>query len=171
MQEDTLLETMHLSDDVIDALTSAAQEVGASETWLPARQGILVLLVPRVLRIVHAAVLTLPPAVLSRRTIRQNALRVLAYTRADVRLGALFEMADRSPDALRDILSGDVDQEYEPYRYNLIVLLGVFARHGLINGVTRADRLERVDKAMSRARDIHKDRIHKDRFAEEGESC
>ena len=150
---------VHLPDDVIDALVSAAREVGARETWLPPGQGVLVRIVPRAIRILHAAALTLPEKKFERRTIRQNTLRVLAYARADIRLGALFELAVEAPEALRDLLGGDLDQEYEPYRYNMIVTLGIFARHGLVHGVTRPDRLERVGRAMTRARDMRKNNI------------
>ncbi len=159
MLDQSIQGDIHLPDDVIDALISAAREVGARETWLPASQGILVRIVPRAIRILHAAALTLPEKKFERRTIRQNTLRVLAYARADIRLGALFELAVEAPEALRDLLGGDVDQEYEPYRYNMIVTLGIFARHGLVHGVTRPDRMKRVSHAMNRARDMRKNRL------------
>lgn len=154
MHQSSAIDDMHLPDEVIHALRSAADDVQTSETWIPERQGLLAGLLPRAIRLVINAIDHLPPEAMPRRMIRQNTLRFLSYVRADLRLGTLLELAMEAPDALRDLLAGDIDEEYAPYRYNIHVLAGLFARHGLVQGILRTDRLKRVDGAMLQARAI-----------------
>lgn len=154
MRKQSATDDMHLPEEVIAALQSAAEDVRMSETWIPEQQGLLSGLVPRAVRLVISSIDHLPPQAMPRRMIRQNTLRFLSYVRADLRLGTLLELAMDAPDALRDLLAGEIDEEYEPYRYNIHVLAGLFARHGLIQGVLRPDRLKRVDAAMVQAQGI-----------------
>ena len=159
MQDQSLSGDIFLPDDVIDALTSAMREISSRENWIPPGQGALVRLVPRAIRILSAAAHSLPEGVFARKTIRQNTLRIMAYARADIRLGALLELAIHNEVALRDILCGSVDAAYEPYRYNMIIALGIFARHGLVAGVTSPERLDRVSSANEHAAALRKKRI------------
>lgn len=156
MQEFISPEDLQLPDDVVDALMSAAREVNKIETWLPKGQGTLIRVIPRAMRILNAALTSLPEKVIERKTIRQNTLHILSYARADIRLMTIFDLGLHAPESLFDLLSGEIDPEYVPHRYNLVTTLGFFARHGLINGVTSPERVARVDRAMRRARDMHK---------------
>ena len=149
-------EDLHLPDDVVDALISTAREMEPIETWLPKSQGVLMHIVPRAIRILNAALTSFPERLLERRTIRQNTLHILSYARADIRLMTIFDLSVNAPEALHDLLSGEIDPEYVVHRYNLVTALGFFARHGLINGVTHPDRVQRTQSAIMRARRMRK---------------
>lgn len=150
---------LDLPEDIIDALVSAAQEVNAIETWLPPRQGVIARVVPRAIRLLNAALIYLPEKLIERRTIRQNVLHMLAYTRADIRLMTIFDIALNSPEALHDLISGPIDPEYAPHRYNLVTTLGIFARHGLISGIANPKRIDRAERAIEKARRLRKNLV------------
>lgn len=154
--DETPQDDLNLPDDVVDALVSTAREADLMETWVPKRQGIILRVVPRALRLLSVAISSLPESVMERKTIRQNTLHILSYARADIRLKTLFDMGINTPEILHDLLSGDIDPEYVPHRYNIITSLGIFARHGLINGITSPERVIRADRAMRRSKQFHK---------------
>lgn len=153
--QNSMTDDLQLPDDVVDALMSAARESNAIETWLPKRQGVLLRIIPRMLRILDAALSSLPEKVIERKMIRQNALHILSYARADIRLMTIFDLGLNSPEALYDLLSGEIDPEYVPHRYNLVTSLALFARHGLVSSITNPERVVRADKALKKARHLH----------------
>lgn len=150
-----------LSLEVLDSLQSAADEVQRRETWLPPGRGVLMHVIPRLIRLAHAAGANLPEKVFVRRTIRQNTLRALAYAPPDTRLATLFDLALTAKPTLSDLLIGPIDPEYEPYRYNIVTTIGIFARHGLIRAISDPVRVRKVEAAFVEARKILTDQTDK----------
>lgn len=150
-----------LSLEVLDSLQSAADEVKRRETWLPPGRGVLMHVIPRLIRLAHATAANLPEKTFVRKTIRQNTLRALAYASPDTRLATLFDLALTAKDTLSDLLIGPIDPEYEPYRYNIITTIGIFARHGLIRTVSDPARVRRVEAAFIEAGRIQADQKDK----------
>lgn len=141
-----------LPETVVTALISASDEISQRETWAAPRRGGAAAAVPRIISIVMAAQGMIRPGSSVRTYVRQNSLRVLAYLPADLRLGALIDMASRNPEALDDIFSGKISQEFEVYRYNVISTLGVFARHGLVEEVFTRENIEAVGQSVQDVR-------------------
>lgn len=151
-----------LPDEIVDAILSAARETETRETWLPENRGVFLRVMPRLVGVAHRATRTLPEDAAARKMIRQNTLRILAYTRPDLRLATLMDLALRDPETLRDLMCFRIDGEYEPYRYNIITSLGIFSRHGLLKAVTTPDRIERVSGAFMRARSMRSSSTNKE---------
>lgn len=132
-----------LPETVVTALISASDEVSRNESWTAPRRGGASAVVPRVMTVIAAAQVGLRDGA-TRNFVRQNALRILAYLPADLRLSALIEMATKHPEAIDDLFTGNISKPFEVYRFNIITSLGVFARHGLVEEVFTRDRIERV---------------------------
>lgn len=141
-----------LPPTVASALVTASQEISASEKWVPARRGALGSTVPRLMSVIFAINAMVGPDRPARRKIRETSLRLLAYLPADLRFGAILEVAVRDPDVLDDLLSGSISSDHEVYRYNIFLALGVFARHGLVEEVFSMDRLDRVGRIVERTK-------------------
>ncbi len=137
-----------LSETVVSALISASDEISAKETWAASRRSGASALVPRIMGLIIIAPRMLRRDHSVRIYIRQNVLKVLAYLPADLRLGSLIDMAGRNPEALDDIFSGHIAEDYEIYRYNVISSLGIFARHGLVEEVFTAERIKTVGDSV-----------------------
>ncbi len=137
-----------LSETVVSALISASDEISAKETWAASRLSGASALVPRIIGLIVTAPKMLRRDHSARIYIRQNILKVLAYLPADLRLGCLIDMAGRNPEALDDIFSGHIAEDYEIYRYNVISSLGIFARHGLVEEVFTAERIRAVGQSV-----------------------
>ena len=142
-----------LSETVVSALISASEELSTRETWATTRRSGASAMVPRVMSIIMSAQHMLRRDNPVRIYVRQNVLKILAYLPADLRLGALIDMAGRNPDALDDIFTGKVSEEFEIYKYNVISSLGVFARHGLVEEVFTQSRIKDVSNSV---RDSHR---------------
>lgn len=141
-----------LPETVVTALISASEEISERETWVAPRRGGAAAIVPRLISIVMAAQGMIRPTSSLRSYVRQHSLRVLAYLPADMRLGALIDMASRNPEALDDIFAGQISEEFEVYRFNVISTLGVFARHGLIEEVFTRENIEAVGRSVQDVR-------------------
>ncbi|MBW3243609.1 hypothetical protein KUV57_13125 [Epibacterium sp. DP7N7-1] len=141
-----------LPETVVTALISASDEIAQRETWAAPRRGGAAAAVPRIISIIMAAQGMLRPSSSVRAYVRQNSLRVLAYLPADLRLGALIDMASRNPEALDDLFSGKISKEFDVYRYNVISTLSVFARHGLIEEVFTRENIEAVGQSVQSVR-------------------
>ncbi|MCE6959693.1 hypothetical protein LAZ40_11750 [Cereibacter sphaeroides] len=139
-----------LPETVIDSIMTASSELSARETWVPRNHGFIPVLVPRLIALMVGASRRLDPDGLAARMVRQNALRVLAYLEADVRLTLLLDLARRAPAVIDDLFAGPIDDPYEPYRYNIFASLGIFARHGLIREIFTPERIASVRQAMIR---------------------
>ncbi|MCW3782567.1 hypothetical protein OM960_13325 [Defluviimonas sp. CAU 1641] len=137
-----------LPETVVSALIGASDEIAASETWVAPRRGGVSGAVPRIMSVIMASNAMLRRDTAARSFVRSSCLRVLAYLPADLRLSALIDLANRNPEALDDIFSGSIPEEYEIFRFNILASLGVFARHGLIEEVFTRDRIEAVGKAV-----------------------
>lgn len=140
-----------LPETVVDSILTASQEIAERETWVPRNHGLIPALVPRLVSLMISSSRRLDPEGRSARLVRQNILRVLAYLEADIRITLLLDLARRAPGVIDDLFAGDIEEAYEPYRYNLFTTLGVFARHGLIREVFTPSRIATVRDAMTRS--------------------
>lgn len=140
-----------LPETVVDSILTASQEIGERETWVPKNHGLIPALVPRLITLMVSASRRLDPEGAPARLVRQNTLRVMAYLEADIRITLLLDLARRAPGVVDDLFAGDIDDAYEPYRYNLFTTLGVFARHGLIREVFTPSRIATVREAMTKS--------------------
>lgn len=137
------------------ALLITMQELEDHEVWAISNSRLLSGFADHAIRIFSAAVKGLPPTSRARKIVRQNTVRVIAYLPAGLRISMLFSMARLSPAIIQDMMKGEIDSEFEPHRYNIIVTLGIFARNGLFLGVTEPGRIGRVQSSLRRAREIH----------------
>jgi hypothetical protein len=142
--------TDHMTGSVVASIVSASEEIAARETWSPRGRGVFPVLAPRLVALVTHASRSLDPDGLAARTVRQNALRLMAYMDADLRIAMLLDLAARRQAVIDDLFCGPVDEAFEIYRYNLFSSLGIFARHGLVREVFTEDRLGQVRGAMTR---------------------
>jgi hypothetical protein len=160
MQNENTHNNGALSETVVAALISASEELSTRETWVASRRSGASAMVPRVMSVIMSSQKMLRRNNPVRIYVRQNVLKILAYLPSDLRLGALIDMAGRNPDALDDIFTGEVSEDYEIYKFNVISSLGVFARHGLVEEVFTQSRINEVGQSV---RDSHRKAAMKSR--------
>lgn len=85
-------------------------------------------------------------------TTRRDILLVLSYLPAKTRLGFLFAMAERQPDALEALLADAYDRRLEPVYYNILATIGSFARHALLADIFSSERLKRAEMIVRSGR-------------------
>lgn len=148
------METDRLQDPlprpIMRALSSAAREVSASEVWVSGQQSAMAGILARLVAMMHGGAIGRAGPLAQ--PIREQSLRLLAYLPAELRFAALLNVVRTRPDAIDDMLSGHVRQEYVVYRYNILSSLGVFARHGLVEEVFTRERMQAVGPIIGRVR-------------------
>lgn len=142
-----------LPEPVANALMTTANHLRRKEAWVPPVRGAVMLGMPRLIGIAVASTSEIDPDSAAAQAVRQGVLRILAYLSADIRVMVLIRIATMNTEALDDILTGKIDPDHRAYRYNIMTSLGVFARHGLVNEVMTAERIDRVSNSLDRVRE------------------
>lgn len=139
-------------NEIEEALLVTMQEMSDHEVWAVPAGRLVSDFGAHAIRIFSASVRSLPPSSRARRIVRQSTIRIIAYLPAAMRISLLFSLARMSQLLIHDLMKGDIDSEFEPHRYNIIVTLGIFARNGLFLGVTEPSRIGRVQAAILEAK-------------------
>lgn len=142
-----------LPGTVIGGIKSTVRILHPRENWIPNAHSIAMMSAPRLVNIAVAFSQWDIHEQDIRTLIRGGIIRALAYLKAESRISVVMEIARKYPEALDDILLGEIPDSAIPQRYNVFAALGLMARHSLINEVMDPAAIKTVRGALAKIED------------------
>lgn len=146
-----------LPGTVIGGIKSTIRILHPREVWIPNAQSVAMMSAPRLVNIAVAFSQWDIHEDDIRKLIRGGIIRALAYLKAESRISVIMEIARKYPEALDDILLGEIPDSAIPQRYNVFAALGIMARHSLINEVMDPDNVKAVRDSLAKIDDEDED--------------
>lgn len=148
--ENTL--SIDLPPSISSAIRSCTRELGEVESWALPLSKFGNRAPERLAAILDKAEKHLDHRGNSWRLVRENIPSVLAYMTTDSRMRCVMMLARRNPIAFNDIISSDCEDRGRRHRFNIIMSLGVFSRHGLVSEVFERRRVNTVSQILRQQR-------------------